>query len=454
MLYFDNLSRDTADIYLAEGFSEEVMSRLGQIERLQVKSRTAVRRLRDARDPVTVGRSLGVAHLVSGSVLRERGRLRVTVELTRVASGNSVWARSFERPAEDIIAVESEIAESVAVNVGARLAPAERRRVEARPTRNAAAYDHLLRGRFQQNRRTTEALLVALREYEAALALDSLFVSALVGKATANIQLGSSYYTLELGEPREAYLLRGRVLAERAVRMDSMSAEAWGAVAMARRSSAVAARAVALDARNAEAHHIYALGLRVDGRDSAAILEFHRALALEAERPITLVNLGQVYLMRRQYAEARKWIDSAVALRPDAAFYYIEQGFLRLLVGDTAGARSAALSAAAHNDRLGQHELAAMIDARAGDTVSARRRLVALDSALARTDCFVSHDCLELAIAHAQVGERDKALAMLERLTPRAEWLAYWLQRPELDIIRSEPRFQRLMTEARRAQNP
>src|SRR5207253_191965 len=104
-------------------------------------------------DPVDVGRTLGVAQLLSGSVLRAPGRVRVNVELTRVATGNTVWGRSFDRPANDLLGVEAEIAESIAVNVGGRLAPGERQRIEKRPTRNAAAYDHLLRGRFELARR-------------------------------------------------------------------------------------------------------------------------------------------------------------------------------------------------------------------------------------------------------------------------------------------------------------
>jgi TolB-like protein/Flp pilus assembly protein TadD len=450
VLYFDNLSRDTADTYLADGFSEEVMSRLGQVERLQVKSRTAVRRLRGSEaDPTVAGRALAVSHLVSGSVLRQRGRLRVTVELTRVAGGNSVWTRSFERSADDIIAVEAEIAESVAVGVGARLLPAERQRIEARPTRNAAAYDHLLRGRFEQNRRTPESLRRAIREYDAALALDSLFVPALVGKATSLFGLGSNYYDGVGGESRTSLMERGHELADRALRIDSMSADAWVAAGMDRRSVTMAGRAVALDPRNAEAHHSYAMALRATGKDSLAILEFQRALAVDPDRPISLLNMGQVFVLNRRYEEGQRWLDSAVALGPEPSFYYGEQAMVRLLRGDTAGARAAAAQVVAHGDRSGADRILAVIEARSGDTVAARRRLATADSGIATRDCRVSHDCLELAGSLAQIGERARALTVIERLTPVGDWTALWLRRPELDVIRNEPRFQRIIAASR-----
>src|SRR5688572_23247705 len=153
VLYFDNLSRDSADVYLADGLTEDLINRLTQIEKLQVKSRTAVARLRGRsdRDPTDVGRTLGVSQLLSGSVQRAGSRVRVIVELTRASSGNSVWGRSFDRSADDLLGVQAEIAESIAVHVAGRLAPAERKRFVEQPTRDPRAYDHFIRGRFYAN---------------------------------------------------------------------------------------------------------------------------------------------------------------------------------------------------------------------------------------------------------------------------------------------------------------
>jgi len=453
VLYFDNLSRDTGDVYLADGVTEELMTRLVQVEGIEVKSRAAVQRerARAAGDPLAAGRALGVAHLVSGSVVRARGRLRITVDLTSVASGNSEWARSFERPADDLLGAEAEIAESVAVNVGAALLPAERRRMEERPTSNPAAYDALLRGRFDLERRTSAGLLAAVRAYHEAARLDPRLTEAVAGEGTAYTMLSGIYYDQAVGIPRDTLFARGQALVERAFRQDSTSiyvvlARTWAL--HLRESLPLYAQAVARYPRDATAHHDYGIALRDFGQDSAAVAELKAAIALEPDRVISLLNLGQTYLVPRQFAEAAVWLDSAVALQPEASFYYLEDGLNKLQLGDTAGARAMATLTAAHGSAVGREELLALLEARAGDSAAARARMAGVDSSMAHRDCYLSHECLELAMTLASVGSTERALAVLGRFNPPDAWLAYWTRRAEFDPIRSDPRFQRLVAAA------
>jgi len=103
VLYFDNLSRDTADAYLADGLTDEITTRLGQIERLTVTSRTTMQRYRGrVGDPQTLARTLRVAHLVNGSIRRGPGRLRVGVELVRARDGVQLWTESYDRTDGDV----------------------------------------------------------------------------------------------------------------------------------------------------------------------------------------------------------------------------------------------------------------------------------------------------------------------------------------------------------------
>src|SRR5438445_10942359 len=127
VLYFDNLSPDTADAYLAEGLTEELIARLGQLPRLAVKSRAAVQRFpQSGTDPVAAARGLRVARLVTGSVRRGGNRLRVTVELVRASDGEHVWGDLYDRRDADLLAVEEDITRAVAAAIGGRLQPAER----------------------------------------------------------------------------------------------------------------------------------------------------------------------------------------------------------------------------------------------------------------------------------------------------------------------------------------
>src|SRR5262249_31557499 len=225
VLYFDNLSRDTSEEYVADGLTEELITRLGEIQRLQVKSRTAVQRYRGKliEDPAALARALNVLHLVSGTVQQGGGRLRVTVELTRAASGTRVWGQSYERPATDLMGVEAEIAQAIAEGVGGRLAPAERRSLAIRPSRNPEAYDHYLRGNYFLARRTAGDTRFAIDQYQKAVALDSSFTAAL-----ARIGYGYALYLdwgwTYPGLPRDSILRRGFAVADQALALDSNAA--------------------------------------------------------------------------------------------------------------------------------------------------------------------------------------------------------------------------------------
>src|SRR5439155_1740610 len=159
VLYFDNQSTDTSDAYLAVGLTEAIITRLGRVDRLAVKSRNAVRRFQGAAldDPASVGRALGVAFLVSGSVRRSPSGLHVTAELVRAANGV--------------------------------LAPAERSALAGRATRDPATYDHFLHGTYYLAQRTPRAVGRAIREFEAAERLDSGFAPA-----PARIALGYALF--------------------------------------------------------------------------------------------------------------------------------------------------------------------------------------------------------------------------------------------------------------------
>ena len=455
VLYFDNLSRDSSDVYLADGLTEELISRLTQVEQLQVKSRTAVARLRGrANDPAAIGRTLGVSQFLSGTVQRTGPRLRVNVELTRASTGNSIWARSFDRAADDLLGVQAEIAESIAVHVAGRLAPAERQRLAAQTPTNPRAYDHYLRGRFHASRNTTDAVRLGIRELETALRLDPTFTPALLRLASAYSLLASLYYSPTLGVSRDSLTALSDAALARAIRRDSLSP---GVVLVrAQREDAVVAvdwlaGALARDPRNPELHSWYALALRQLGRDSAAVAHFVRAGTLDPDNAMTPMLIGQTHLLSRRYRDAVRWMDSALTRQPDAYFFYSELATARLFLGDTTGARAMADSAAQHGGNNARDELYAMIDARSGDSTAARTRLTQVEARLASLDCRLSHACLELAYALAAVGARDRALAMVERLNPPGSWTYYWLSHPALDAIRQDPRFVRVIQRSREA---
>ena len=386
VLYFDNLSGDTADAYLAEGLTEELIAHLGRIERLVVKSRNAVRRYRAAElDPAQLGRALGVAHLVSGSVRRSGTRLRVSVELVRATTGVRLWGEQYDRAQADLLDLQEGIARAVAGVIAGRLLPAERATLAARPTRSPEAYDYFVKGNYYLAQRTARSTKQAVDQYRAALRLDPGFTRALARIAYAHAQ------TLYWGSfpedvPADSVLARGLAAADGALRQDSTSSDAWMARAfllsyryprapvMAREAIE---RAVALDPRNAEAHHQYGTFLTNHGEYAAAVGQYQQALTIDPQRGTTLTGLGMVSLRRREYTAARAWLDSSLAVDPGFYPGYVRRAEARLLLGDTAAARSDAETAtrlSAGDPLLGEAVLA-LVEARAGDTLSARARV-------------------------------------------------------------------------------
>src|SRR5437773_1204490 len=227
VLYFE--TADTASAYLADGITEAIITSLGRVERLSVKSRNAVRRFRGAvDDPGTLGRALDVAYLVSGSVGRPgRGQSpAVTVELLRASDGVHVWGGQYESRDAALQTIPQAVARAVATAITGALRPVERTALASRPPRDPGAYDRFLRANYELAQRTPRAVRRAIDQYESALRLDPGFTPALARVAVGYplfLDWGWEYPGLS----SEAVLSREFDAADRALQQDSASADAW-----------------------------------------------------------------------------------------------------------------------------------------------------------------------------------------------------------------------------------
>lgn len=460
VLYFDNLSRDTSDAYLAEGLTEEIIVRLGQVARLQVQSRNAVRRFKGAAagDPAAAGRILGVAHLLSGTVRRGRDHLRVTVELMRAATGVQVWGNVYEASDSDLMTVEGEIASAVASAVGGKLAPAERQTLRVRPSADPLAYDHFLRADYLLARRTGGDARRALADYEAAVRLDPGF-----GRAWARIAL--AYYLFAdwawpyPGLTADSLLARGSAAADRALALDSGNADAWMARGLllsttnpATYAGAVPAlqRAVRLDPRNAEAwHHLGATYMSLR-QDSSALAAFDRALTLDPLRTITLSSAGSTLADQGHWDEARRLYDSAIVSDPSAYYPYVNRGTLRLYLGDRAGAQADADRAVRLRPAdylIDSEALVIALLAAAGDTAGAREHARRLAQSAGEGPLGYLQ-AGALAWAFFSIGDRDQGFALLQGARRQALSLWWFIRdRTMFGVVRDDPRYQRLLEE-------
>src|SRR6266850_2898989 len=149
VLPFENRSEDKANAYFAEAIQDEILTRLSRIADLKVISRTSTQHYKSASAPenlAEIGKQLGVAYILEGSVQRSGDGVRVNVQLIKVANDSHLWADTFDRKLTDIFSVESEVAKAIAEKLRARLTGQEEQVIAAKPTDNPQAYDAYLRG--------------------------------------------------------------------------------------------------------------------------------------------------------------------------------------------------------------------------------------------------------------------------------------------------------------------
>jgi len=457
VLYFENRTRDSNDLYLADGITEEIITRLSGIERVTVRSRQLVRRYRDvaAADPAEVGRALNVSYIVSGSIRRAGGRLRVSAELTRAAGGAQVWGRQFDQAGDDVFAIQEAVSREVATGIVGRLLPAEQQALAARPTTSRAAYDAFLRGNFYAARRDSAGLVRALREYQAALRADSGFTDALARTAFVyGLAIGNER---NLGLPRDTVVALAMRAASEVVRRAPNSADSWIGMALARYAAEprtltgvreAIERAVALDPNNAEALHQLSFALAMLGDDDGSLTYARMALAIDPTRPITLANLAQRAVRDGAYEEARRWNDSALAVDAD----FEPARMMRLVLLAQAGELVAARAEVARWQASPALQRVAawwnpLLTLSPDDTAAMRGYRDRVIAPLASVG--VAPAGVWAILLRFTSMDQEAMLMALER-APREAQLHNFLKAVAFDSIRADPRFQRLVRESAR----
>jgi tetratricopeptide (TPR) repeat protein len=211
-------------------------------------------------------------------------------------------------------------------------------------------------------------------------------------------------------------------------------------------------RAVDLDPTNAEAHHEFGMDLRLLDEDTAAAEQFRQAVAIEPDRPMSMVHLAWIDMIRRRYADARRWLDSAASVNQGFWQAYTERAALRLIQGDTAGARNDALLAARlrpKSDPMAAEDVLIALDLRSGDSAAARARLARLRALSPRPDEPGVHQATAWAAVLVAAGHNREAIDFLERARVAPTHLRFHLKEPRFDALRGDPRFERLMERLR-----
>ena len=312
VLPFENLSADPENAFFTDGVQDEILNDLAKIADLKVISRTSVMQYKSGvkRNLRQVANELGVAHVVEGTVQRAANRVRVSAQLIDAKTDTHLWAEGYDRPLDDVFAIQSEIAKAIAGQLQAKLSPAEKSAIEQPPTTNLIAYDRYLRAKklgAVQTARVPREMREVTRLLDQAVAYDSTFLLAYCELAKAHA------YAYHLGVDRTpARVALAKAARDAALRLGPDRGEPHLAAAdvafhcdldyeTALKEVAIARRSLPNDAS------VFALPAYIHRRqghweDCARDLE--RAVQLDPRNVWLLQDAAQTYQFERRYPEA------------------------------------------------------------------------------------------------------------------------------------------------------
>jgi TolB-like protein/DNA-binding winged helix-turn-helix (wHTH) protein/Tfp pilus assembly protein PilF len=448
VLPFENFTGDPTQEYFSDGLTEEMIARLGRLDpqRLGVIARTSVMGYKGRPAPLQrIGRELGVAYVLEGSVRRDARRVRVTVQLIQIRDQTSLWSREYDRDLSGLLVVQQEIAEAVASEIQLTIGDHGPTRIEvaALPPSTYKAYDLYLKGRFFWNKRTPDGFGRAAECFQQAIAADGGYARAHAGLADT-YALMSSY---NMGPPGDL-MPKARTAALRALELDDGLAAAHTSLALIaenydwdwKKAESEFQRAIALDPNYATAHHWYAEFLAFQGRFGPALAESDRARQLDPLSLIIAVDRASILYLARQYDRAIAQFQQVRDMQPDfprtdlIILPYVEKGMFAEALAVLEGSRRARSESA-------EWALEAWIHGRAGHEAEFRRALRNLER-VSRNKPVDPR-----AFLTAYVGtDKDRAMAALQQLVAlRLNIVTTLKVDPTLDPLREDPRFQELL---------
>jgi TolB-like protein/Tfp pilus assembly protein PilF len=451
VLPFANLSPSRDDEFFSDGITEELISTLAKVSGIAVASRTSSFAYKNhAADVRDVGRSLGVATVVEGSVRRSGETFRVTARLVDASTGRPIWSDAYDRRTADILAVQEELSRAIVSKLTGTLLGAGGVSLPEEATQDPAAYELYLKGRFAWHQRTEQGLREAVEYFGQAVARAPGYARAFVGLADAYAV--SAFY--DYRAPGEAYP-KAEAAAQNALRIDPTLAAPHATLGYIRtyydldwpRAEEEFKRAIALDAGYSTAHQWYANLLTVAGRFSEAEREMR--VAQEAD-PLSLIAnaaLGWTFYYAGRFEAALEQSRKTLALNPNFELAHLWGGWSLEAMGRREEARSWITEAVrlSHGSVLPRLALAYVLARSASPAAKDSARAIAQE--IERFHAAGTYvPSYEVGKLHLALGDRSTALQWLERAyAERSHSRAFARVDPQLALLRGDPRWMRLI---------
>jgi TolB-like protein/DNA-binding winged helix-turn-helix (wHTH) protein/Flp pilus assembly protein TadD len=447
VLPLESLSNDASQDYFADGMTDELISDLGQISALRVISRTSVMAYKRTNKPLPqIARELNVDAVVEGTVLHSGDQVRITAQLIEASSDKHLWSQSYEGELRDTLALQNQVARAVADQIRINLNAQERTALKSVRVVNPQAYESYLKGRYFWNKRTADALRVALAYFNQAIDEDPKYAEPYSGLADTYALLGDWQYAAMT--PKEA-LPKAKAAAIKALELDSTLGEAHNSLAFCLdgfdwdfdSAGKEFRRAIELNPGYATAHHWYAWHLSLVGQNEEAIVEMKKAESLDPLSIIINADLAELLVLAHYYDESIRQSRKTIEMDPTFALAHnqLGQAYLQKQMPDEAITelqKAVQLSA-------GSPTCIANLARAYAASGKKSEALKLLSDLKKRSNASYSH-ASEIAVVYAALDDKAQAMNWIEkgyeeRFNPGV------LLRPGFDPLRSNPRFQELV---------
>ena len=447
VLPLENIAADATQDYFADGMTDELITHLGQISALRVISRTSVMSYKRTRKPLPeIARELGVDAIVEGSVLRSGNRVRITAQLIEAADKH-LWAQTYEGDLGDTLTLQSEVARAIADQIRINVNPHEEATLKNVKVVNPQAYESYLKGRYFWNKRTANGLRSAVAYFNQAIEEEPNYARAYSGLADTYALLGDWEYGVLA--PKEAFP-KAKAAATKALELDSTLGEAHTSLAFSldvfdldwQSAEREFQRAIELSPGYATAHQWYAWHLIVLGRNNEGISEMRKAESLDPLSLIIGADMADAVLIARRYDESIQQSRKTIDMDPNFAIahYQLGQAYLQK------GRNDEAITELRKAVQLSSGSPTCTANLAYAYAVAGRRNeAVKILNDLKNPSNHGFSNPAEIALIYAGLDDKDQAMTWLDKAY-QARFNPSILLRPAFDPLRSDPRFQGLLS--------
>jgi TolB-like protein/DNA-binding winged helix-turn-helix (wHTH) protein/Tfp pilus assembly protein PilF len=445
VLPLENLSGDKEQDYFADGMTDDLIANLAKIHSLRVISRSTAMAYKGTHKPLPqIATELNVDAVVEGTVMRVGNRVRITAELVQVSTDQHLWADTYESPIGDVLALQNRVSSAIVDEIRINLTKEDKERLAQKPSVSPEAYEDYLKGRYYWNKRSGEGFEKAIGYFEEATRRDPQYALAYAGLADCYGIIGATIYGRL---PSSEASPKAKAAAVRALEIDPSLAAAETSLATAKFNYdwdwAGAAegfkKAIQLDPGYSTAYQRYSLYLSAMGKFDDSLQQIKKARELEPLSISINTSVGWRLYLAREYDRAIAQLRDTLEMDPASEWAHLNLGQAYEQKGQFGPAIEELQKALelSHSSPLTISALA-HAEALSGNHAAANKLLAQLE-ALSKKQ-YVSP--FYVAIVYLGLGKNEVAMNWLEKaFTDRSNGLVFLKVEPELDPLRTNPRF-------------